>query len=88
MRKYLDANSPLTHVENIQTPLLIIHADRDMRAGVIQSEMLYRSLKILKKPVEYVRYPQEGHELSRSGHPKRRMDRLNRIIEFFDRFVR
>jgi dipeptidyl aminopeptidase/acylaminoacyl peptidase len=88
VRKYLDANSPLTHVENIQTPLLIIHSDRDLRAGVIQSEMLYRSLKILKKPVEYVRYPLEGHELSRSGHPKRRMDRLNRIIEFFDRFVR
>ncbi len=87
-RKFLDANSPLTFVENIQTPLLIIHADRDLRAGVIQSEMLYRSLKILKRPVEYVRYPQEGHELSRSGDPKRRMDRLNRIIEFFDRFVR
>ncbi|MBU1339913.1 MAG: S9 family peptidase, partial [Acidobacteria bacterium] len=87
VRKYLDANSPLTHVENIQTPLLIIHADRDLRAGVIQSEMLYKSLKILKKPVEYVRYPEEGHELSRSGHPNRRMDRLNRIIEFFDRFV-
>jgi len=29
-----------------------------------------------------------AYELSRSGHPKRRMDRLNRIIEFFDRFVR
>jgi dipeptidyl aminopeptidase/acylaminoacyl peptidase len=41
----------------------------------------------LNKPVEYVRYPQEGHELSRSGHPKHRMDRLDRIIEFFDRFV-
>jgi dipeptidyl aminopeptidase/acylaminoacyl peptidase len=57
VRKYLDANSPLTHVENIQTPLLIIHADRDLRAGVIQSEMLYRSLKVLKKPVEYVSEP-------------------------------
>jgi dipeptidyl aminopeptidase/acylaminoacyl peptidase len=87
VRKYLDTNSPLTYVENIQTPLLIIHSDQDLRAGVIQSEMLYRSLKILNKLVEYVRYPQEGHELSRSGHPKRRMDRLNRIIEFFDRFV-
>jgi dipeptidyl aminopeptidase/acylaminoacyl peptidase len=88
VRKYLDFNSPLTHVENIQTPLLIIHGDRDLRAGVIQSEMLYRSLKILNKPVEYVRYPGEGHELSRSGRPDHRMDRLNRIFEFFDRFVR
>jgi dipeptidyl aminopeptidase/acylaminoacyl peptidase len=36
--------------------------------------------------VEYVRYPEEGHDLSRSGDPKRRLDRLNRIVEFFERY--
>lgn len=87
-RRSLNANSPLTFVEDIKTPLLIIHSDQDLRAGVIQSELLYKSLKILKRPVEYVRYPNEGHELSRSGNPKRRMDRLNRIIEFFERFIK
>ncbi|UCC38612.1 MAG: S9 family peptidase [Candidatus Aminicenantes bacterium] len=86
--KYINANSPLTFVDNIRTPLLIIHADRDLRAGVIQSEILYKSLKVLKRSVEYVRYPKEGHELSRSGNPKRRMDRLNRIIEFFERYIK
>lgn len=86
-RKFLDANSPLTFVENIQTPLLIIHSDQDLRTGVVQSESLYKSLKVLNRPVEYVRYPKEGHDLSRSGDPKRRMDRLNRIIEFFERYV-
>lgn len=85
-REVLDANSPLTYVEEIETPLLIIHSDRDLRTGVNQSETLYKSLKVLGRPVEYVRYPDEGHDLSRSGAPKRRMDRLNRIVEFFERY--
>lgn len=87
VREILEANSPQTFVQNIRTPLLIIHSDRDLRTGVIQSEVLYKSLKALGRPVEYVRYPQEGHDLSRSGNPRRRMDRLNRIIEFFERYV-
>ncbi len=86
-RKALDANSPQTFVANIRTPLLIIHSDEDYRTGLVQSEYLYKSLKILGHPVEYVRYPGEGHELSRSGDPKRRIDRLNRIYEFFERFI-
>lgn len=86
-REFLDANSPQTFVKNVRTPLLIIHSDNDLRTGVIQSEYLYKSLKVLEKPVEYVRYPNEGHDLSRSGHPLRRMDRLNRILEFFLRFI-
>lgn len=84
----LDANSPYTYVNNINTPLLIIHGDQDLRTGVIQSEMLYKSLKILNKPVEYIRYPKEGHELTRSGNPGRMMDHLLRVIEFFERYAR
>ncbi len=83
----MQANSPQTFVANIETPLLIIHSDNDLRTGVRQSELLYKSLKVLDKPVEYVRYPGEGHELSRSGNPLRRMDRLNRIVEFFERYA-
>ena len=84
----LDSESPLTYVAQINTPLLIFHGDQDLRTGVIQSEMLFRSLKILNKPVEYVRYPKEGHELSRSGNPGRMMDHLLRTIEFFERYVK
>lgn len=84
----LDAESPLTYVEKINTPLLIIHGDQDLRTGVIQSEMLYKSLKILNKPVEYIRYPREGHELTRSGNPGRMMDHLLRVIEFFERYAK
>jgi dipeptidyl aminopeptidase/acylaminoacyl peptidase len=77
----------MNFVTRIKTPLLIKHASEDLRTGVSQSEMLYRALKDLGQPVEYVRYPGEGHDLSRSGDPLRRMDRLNRMIEWFERWV-
>ena len=51
-----------------------------------QSVELYRALKQLGREVEYVRYPGAGHDLSRTGDPRQRMDRLNRIVEFFERF--
>ncbi|MEZ0540940.1 S9 family peptidase [Fibrella arboris] len=83
----LDANSPYSFVQNIKTPLLIKHGENDLRTGIIQSEMMYKSLKILGRPVEYVRMPGATHELSRSGNVRQRIDRLLRIYEFFERFV-
>ena len=86
-KNVLVRESPFTYVHRIQTPLLIMHASQDLRTGVSQSEMLYRALKVQEKPVEYVRYPNAGHDLSRDGDPYQRMDRLNRIIEFFERHI-
>jgi dipeptidyl aminopeptidase/acylaminoacyl peptidase len=88
MDPVLRRESPFTYVMNMRTPLLIMHADRDLRTGVSQSEMLYRALRDLGRPVEYVRYPEAGHDLSRTGDPGRRMDRIARIVEFFERFSR
>jgi dipeptidyl aminopeptidase/acylaminoacyl peptidase len=85
-RKLLQSESPFTYVADIKTPLLILHASQDLRTGVTQSEMLFRALEQQRKPVEYIRYPQEGHELTRSGNPGRRMDHLLRIVEFFERY--
>lgn len=85
-RKLLEAQSPFTYVKEIRTPLLILHGSDDLRTGVSQSEMMYRALKDLGKPVEYVRYPGAGHELTRSGNPLQRMDHMLRIIEFFERY--
>ncbi len=86
-QRTLDANSPYTFVQNIRTPLLIKHGENDLRTGPIQSEMMYKSLKILNRPVEYVRMPGATHELSRSGDVRQRIDRILRIYEFFERFV-
>ncbi|MBN1355726.1 S9 family peptidase [bacterium] len=77
--------SPLKYVENIRTPLMILHSEQDYRVGISQAEELYVALRRLGKEAELVRYPREGHELSRSGEPRHRVDRINRIIGWFDR---
>jgi len=86
-REALIRNSPVTYAHRIRTPLLIMHGSEDLRTGVSQSERLYRTLKVLKRPVEYVRYPGAGHDLSRTGAPMQRLDRVLRIHEFFSRYV-
>jgi len=79
--------TPATGLHRVETPLLIMHGTKDRRTGVAQSEMLYRALRFLGKPVEYVRYPDADHEMSRRGDPRQRIDRLLRTVEFFERFV-
>lgn len=84
----LERESPITYVENIHTPYLIFHGENDLRTGVIQGEMMYRSLKVLGRTVEYVRHPGGTHELTRSGNNRQRIDQMLRTIEFFDRFIK
>lgn len=88
VKKVLDRESPLHYVENIRTPYIIFHGENDLRTGVIQSEMIYRSLKILGRPVEYVRHPGATHEITRSGNNRQRMDQMLRTLEFFERYIR
>ena len=62
--------SPLSYVQNINTPLLILHSEGDLRCPIEQGEQLFIALKRLKREVEFVRYPPEAsHDLSRSGPP-------------------
>jgi dipeptidyl aminopeptidase/acylaminoacyl peptidase len=79
--------SPLTYVANIQTPLLLLHADTDFRATIASAEALYRAMRVLGKEVEFVRYPREGHELTRAGEPNHRIDHMLRTLEFFERYI-
>lgn len=81
------AQSPLTYVADIKTPLLMLHADTDFRATIASAEALYRAMKVLNKDVEFVRYPREGHELTRAGEPGHRIDHMLRILEYFERHV-
>jgi dipeptidyl aminopeptidase/acylaminoacyl peptidase len=80
--------SPITYVEKIQTPLMFILGDEDYRtppgAG---GEDLFRALKYLKRPTVMVRFPGENHELSRSGKPWHRVERLQHILGWFDKYV-
>ncbi|MBC5994449.1 S9 family peptidase [Pontibacter cellulosilyticus] len=86
-KSIIQSESPLTYVQNITTPLIIFHGENDLRTGVIQSEMLYKSLKILDRPVEYVRHPGATHEITRSGNNRQRIDQMLRTYEFFERWL-
>lgn len=83
----LARESPYTYVNKINTPFLIKHGENDLRTGIIQSEMMYKSLKIMGKEVEYVRMPGATHELSRTGNVRQKIDRMLRIYEFFERYI-
>lgn len=80
--------SPITYIENVKTPLMLVLGEADYRtppdAG---GEQMFRALKYLKRPVVMVRFPGESHELSRSGQPWHRIERLEHIVGWFDKYL-
>lgn len=80
--------SPLTYAKDMRTPVLILHSEDDLRCPISQAEQLFVVLKRLGKDVEFVRFPDENHELSRSGKPSHRVDRFAVILDYFARKLR
>jgi dipeptidyl aminopeptidase/acylaminoacyl peptidase len=83
----LREQSPLTYAENIRTPLLIQHSERDIRTTVGQAEALFTVLRSLRRPVRMMRVPDENHELTRSGTPFRRVENLVQVRDWFRHFL-
>ncbi|MFL5385531.1 MAG: prolyl oligopeptidase family serine peptidase [Longimicrobiaceae bacterium] len=81
------AQSPLTYVANVRTPLLMLHGAVDYRTTVAGALAFFRGLKTEGREVELVLYPREGHEVTRSGEPAHRVDHMLRIIDWFERHV-
>ncbi len=82
-------HSPLAYAGKINTPLLLIHSDGDLRCPVSQAEELFAALRLQRKPVEFVRYPTEtSHGLSRNGPPDLRLDRLQRNLAWLNRYLK
>ena len=80
-------HSPLTYATRVTTPLLIQHAEKDLRCTITQAEELFAVLRSLRKTVRLMRVPDESHELTRSGTPFRRVDNLRLIDEWFRHFL-
>jgi len=80
--------SAITFVKNIHTPVLFVLGESDYRTPQDSGgEQLFRALKFLKRPTAMVVFPHETHELSRSGEPWHRIDRLDHIVGWFDRWI-
>ncbi len=76
--------SPISHVEKVTIPTLIIHSENDYRTPVADGEQWFMALKKRKVPVELVRYPRSTHDLSRTGEPWLLVDRLERLRSWFE----
>ena len=74
--------SPITYANNIITPTLIIHSEKDYRCPVEQAEQLFSNLKRRSIDTTMIRFPDESHELSRSGKPNHRIQRFEWIINW------
>ena len=79
--------SPISYVENVTAPTLIIHSENDYRTPIGDGEQWFMSLKKLGVPVELVRYPRSSHGLSRTGEPWLLVDRLERLRSWFEHFL-
>jgi dipeptidyl aminopeptidase/acylaminoacyl peptidase len=82
------AESPLTYVQNVHTPLLLLHSEDDIRTPIDQTLQEYNALKILGRPVEYVDVPNENHDLSRTGAPLHRVERLHILSDWLHHYLR
>lgn len=81
------ASSPLAHADDISIPLLIIHSEQDWRCPVEQARRLYVALRQRGAETELLLFPGEGHELSRSGRPRHRVQRFEAILDWWQRHL-
>jgi dipeptidyl aminopeptidase/acylaminoacyl peptidase len=75
--------SPISYVENVKAPTLILLGENDYRTPMADNEMWFMALKKRNVPVELVRYPRSSHGLSRNGEPWLLVDRLERLRSWF-----
>lgn len=79
--------SPLTYVANVHTPLLLLHSDEDTRAPIDQTLQEFTSLKVLGQTVQYIAVPHENHDLSRTGSPIHRVERLHIMLDWLGKYL-
>jgi len=79
--------SPLTYADRVFTPLLILHSTEDTRTPVDQTLQEFSALKILGRTVQFVEIPGENHDLSRTGAPIHRVERLHVLSDWMARYL-
>jgi dipeptidyl aminopeptidase/acylaminoacyl peptidase len=82
--EFLWEHSPTAYCDQVDTPTLVLHSEDDTRTPINTAELFHRGLRKHGVDTRLVRYPDEGHELSRSGQPGHVVDRIERIARWFD----
>jgi dipeptidyl aminopeptidase/acylaminoacyl peptidase len=83
-----DSLSPIRYVRNVTTPTFILQSEEDHRTPMTDAEQWYMALRKQGTPVEFVRYPRSTHDLSRTGEPWLLVDRLGRLRDWFNHWLK
>ena len=86
-RERYERISPITYVDRVTTPLLLMHAEGDLRCPIAQSEEMFVALYRQHKPVQFVRFPGGSHGFRALGAPSHQIEYANRLIAWLDRWV-
>jgi dipeptidyl aminopeptidase/acylaminoacyl peptidase len=79
--------SPLKYVQNVTTPILILHGENDLRVPLEQAEQWFRALRLFDKPAELVIFPRENHNQTRTGEPRHLVESLDWQTYWFTRYL-
>jgi dipeptidyl aminopeptidase/acylaminoacyl peptidase len=86
-RDKLLEHSPITYAPNVETPVLLLHGEADLRCPIEQSEQYFVALKRLGKIVEFVRFPDSPHGFRKAGHPKLIVEYYEYLLGWLERYV-
>lgn len=84
-REFLERLSPLSQVDRIRAPLMVIHGANDPRVPVQEAEQIVAALRARGREIEYLRYEDEGHGLAKAAN---RADAWPKVVAFFERHLR
>ena len=79
--------SPLSYAAQISMPFAVVHSEQDWRCPLEQAERMFVALRRAGAPAEMLVFPGEGHELSRSGRPRHRVQRFEAVLEWWSRHL-
>ena len=81
-------HSPMKFIDNVKTPTLLIHAEKDYRCPVEQAYQLFVGLLDRNIDSRLILFHNENHELSRSGKPQAREERLMEITRWMNMYLK
>ncbi|MFD5244123.1 S9 family peptidase [Amycolatopsis sp. NPDC058340] len=79
--------SPLTYAGKIDIPFMVVHSEQDWRCPLEQAQRMYVALRQNGVAAEFLLFPGEGHELTRSGLPRHRVQRFDAVLEWWGRHL-
>jgi dipeptidyl aminopeptidase/acylaminoacyl peptidase len=82
--EYYAKGTPIREASKVTTPTLILHGDSDERVHPTQGQEFFRALQHAGAPVQFVRYPREGHSIREREH---QLDLMRRIVSWLEKWA-